>query len=230
VNAKRVNAAAGVIHASQVAGKQTATGLAADLESACMLQSPETAAELAAYRALELGDLDGRVSASCGKPHHPTWLRAADDTRGCPWCEIDGAHEETIGANLARWEEEQENARLRLAWQSARGRAAEQAADALTFRRATAAERKQVRELEARVAELEAERHVTNEALDDAVQELRSRSEVAPLKGRARLDASAADAAEATHWRRLGVEDPHDSPLHRTYKVPHDLPETGGAR
>jgi hypothetical protein len=45
-------------------------------------------AELAAYRALELGDPDGRVSASCDDPEHPTWLRAPDDTRGCPWCRI----------------------------------------------------------------------------------------------------------------------------------------------
>ncbi|MFJ8345085.1 hypothetical protein ACIQ9J_01655 [Streptomyces sp. NPDC094153] len=46
------------------------------------------AAELAAYRALELGDLDGRVSAACGNPEHPTWLRQPDDTRGCPWCRV----------------------------------------------------------------------------------------------------------------------------------------------
>lgn len=46
------------------------------------------AAELAAYRALDLGDPDGRVSASCSNPEHPTWLRAPDDTRGCPWCRI----------------------------------------------------------------------------------------------------------------------------------------------
>ncbi|WP_143136520.1 hypothetical protein [Streptomyces sp. ok210] len=45
-----------------------------------------TDAELASYRALELGDLDGRVSASCGNPEHPTWLRTQDDMRGCPWC------------------------------------------------------------------------------------------------------------------------------------------------
>ncbi|GHD70515.1 hypothetical protein GCM10010317_077940 [Streptomyces mirabilis] len=44
------------------------------------------AAELAAYRALDLGDLDGRVSATCDNPGHPTWLRTPDDTRGCPWC------------------------------------------------------------------------------------------------------------------------------------------------
>lgn len=46
------------------------------------------AAELAAYHALALGDPDGRVSASCGNPEHPTWLRAPDDTRGCPWCRV----------------------------------------------------------------------------------------------------------------------------------------------
>ncbi|MGW4043002.1 hypothetical protein [Streptomyces sp. NPDC004721] len=46
------------------------------------------AAELAAYRALELGNLDGRVSAACGNPEHPTWLRKPDDARGCPWCRL----------------------------------------------------------------------------------------------------------------------------------------------
>jgi hypothetical protein len=46
------------------------------------------AAELAAYRALELGAPDGRVSASCGNPEHPTWLRKPDDVRRCPWCRI----------------------------------------------------------------------------------------------------------------------------------------------
>jgi len=46
------------------------------------------AAELAAYRALDLGDPDRRVSASCGNPEHPTWLRAPDDMRGCPWCRV----------------------------------------------------------------------------------------------------------------------------------------------
>lgn len=78
---------------------------------------------------------------------------------------------------------------------------------------------------EARIAELEAERHVTNEALDDAVRELRARK----LTGRARLDGSAAAAAEATHWKRLGVEDPYDSPLRHDYRVGRDLPELGGA-
>lgn len=44
--ARAVNAAADVIHRAQVNGTQTATGLAIALESAQLLQSPETAREL----------------------------------------------------------------------------------------------------------------------------------------------------------------------------------------
>lgn len=43
---------------------------------------------LTAFEALELGDIDGRVSAACPDPAHPTWIRAQEDTRGCPWCRI----------------------------------------------------------------------------------------------------------------------------------------------
>lgn len=53
-------------------------------------------AELAAYRALDLGDPDGRVSASCDNPEHPTWLRTPDDNRGCPWCRIDEVRTEAL--------------------------------------------------------------------------------------------------------------------------------------
>lgn len=52
-----------------------------------------------------------------------------------------------------------------------------------------------------------------------------------PLKGRARLDASAAAAAEATHWKRLGVAGPEPEfhgYLHHENRLGHDLPETGG--
>ncbi|MFG3048096.1 hypothetical protein ACGFZR_24590 [Streptomyces sp. NPDC048241] len=45
----------------------------------------ERSAEL---EALELGAVNGRTSASCGNPDHPTWLRKLDDKRGCPWCRI----------------------------------------------------------------------------------------------------------------------------------------------
>jgi len=82
---------------------------------------------------------------------------------------LDRVEDELTGANLSLWEEEQENARLRLALKSAqRGR----------------------RELRSRVAELESERHSTNEALDDAVQALRllntQRGDVAELIERER--------------------------------------------
>lgn len=110
MNTNLVNSAAGVIDAA-LRQNRTAAGIALALESAQMLMTPETAAELAAFRGLELADVDGRVSASCPEPGHPTWLRKRDDGRNCPYC---------------------------------------------------------------RIAELEAERHSTNEALDDAVQEQRT--------------------------------------------------------
>lgn len=77
----------------QVVGWPCATAVKYGTKVFTPLHEAETAqekqvAELAAYRALELGDPDGRVSASCGNPEHPTWLRAPDDTRGCPSCRI----------------------------------------------------------------------------------------------------------------------------------------------
>lgn len=129
-----------------------------------------------------------------------------------------------------------------------------------------------------RVAELEAERHVTNEALDDAVRELRARRESTPAEARyvshvlpprdsicAR--SGCGHSGEEHHhgdtkcWAHLPkkhgdpvtvcgcsgfvaeadgitariaptqalLEDPHDSPLHHPYRVGRELPETGGA-
>lgn len=145
---------------TDVHGDVVARGLEA-VDRAGRLVTGRATAELAEYRALELGDVDGRVSASCSQPHHPTWLRAVDDTRGCPWCEIDGAHEETIGANLARWEEERDNARLRLALASAqRGR-----------RRAREITRHAVSVTDSSVTELERE-HAGNARLRDRIAEL----------------------------------------------------------
>ncbi|MFF4662001.1 hypothetical protein [Streptomyces sp. NPDC001282] len=45
-------------------------------------------ARLAELDALKLGAVDGRMSATCRDPQHPTWLRAAKDTRECPWCRV----------------------------------------------------------------------------------------------------------------------------------------------
>jgi hypothetical protein len=174
--------------------------------------------------------------------------------------ELDQARDDVVGACLARWEEEQDNARLRLALASAkRGRS----------------------QLRARVTELEAERHTTNEALDDAVQALRA-ARAEPAKGPSAAESAdrltqlfaptqalrveakqpgacdaCGDAAEqwcpdcaacekgcfgssrvgeeCSHanapWSvRVPREDPHDGPLHHSYRAPRDLPETGGAR
>jgi hypothetical protein len=75
----------------QVVGWPCATAVKHGTKVFTPLHEAETAqrkqaAELAGYRALDLGDPDGRVSASCGDPEHPTWLRTPDDNRGCPWC------------------------------------------------------------------------------------------------------------------------------------------------
>ncbi|MFJ8791434.1 hypothetical protein [Streptomyces sp. NPDC102462] len=51
MNTRAVNAAAGVITAALQQGRQTPAGIAIALDSAQLLQSPETAAELARLRA-----------------------------------------------------------------------------------------------------------------------------------------------------------------------------------
>ncbi|MFD9047624.1 hypothetical protein [Streptomyces zaomyceticus] len=62
MNAQRVAAAAKVICESQKR-KQTAAGIAADLEAACLLQSPESAAELAALKARVAEPSSGKYKA-----------------------------------------------------------------------------------------------------------------------------------------------------------------------
>lgn len=100
MNTRLVNTAAGVINAALTTNR-TAAGIALALESAQLLMSPEIAAELERFRGLELGDTDGRVSAACGDPGHPTWLRAKDDTRRCPWCRVDEMEAERATTNRA---------------------------------------------------------------------------------------------------------------------------------
>lgn len=51
-------------------------------------EQAELKAQLAEFDALELGAVDGRISAACQDPEHPTWLRKPGDKRGCPWCRI----------------------------------------------------------------------------------------------------------------------------------------------
>jgi hypothetical protein len=138
--------------------------------------------------------------------------------------------DELTGARLALFEEEQETARLRLALESARrGR----------------------RALRAEVAALREEQHRTNEWADDAAKALRAyRDRIAELEAlkpapvqECRVcgagytygepcQTCAFRARMAAELKVRGWEDPHDSPLHRAHKVPHDLewPEPGDQR
>lgn len=74
---------------------------------------------------------------------------------------------------------------------------------------------------EARVAELLAERHTANEALDDAVQELRARREdVTP-------DGITQRIAPTQALRELVVDGEHYALVHHSYRTGRDLPERG---
>ncbi|MFC9700868.1 hypothetical protein ACFTWD_09275 [Streptomyces sp. NPDC056943] len=150
MNAKRVAAAEGVILAAMQT-RRTAAGIAVALESACLLQSPESAAEARQLR------------------------------------------DDVTGACLARYEEEQENARLRLAWKSARERAQAYGEGILrhveerdSYAKWLEQEQGVTQQLRVQVDELLKERQSTNEALDDAVKALRvQRDRIAELEAAA---------------------------------------------
>ncbi|MVO84130.1 hypothetical protein GPA10_04930 [Streptomyces sp. p1417] len=126
-------------------------------------QTLREADELAVFRALELGDVDGRVSASCGKPGHPTWLRKVDDTRACPWCVMDLQNDSLVARThqLALYQEMERNF-----WGNQR---VDESLAAVANRRI--AELNEERDkLRARVAELEAEKQQAS-ALGAAAEE-----------------------------------------------------------
>ncbi|MFF8412883.1 hypothetical protein [Streptomyces omiyaensis] len=66
---------------------EIATTLAAEV-GRLTIDAEQRATRLDELEALQLGAIDGRVSAACATPGHLTWLRAPDDPRGCPWCTI----------------------------------------------------------------------------------------------------------------------------------------------
>ncbi|MGW1246978.1 hypothetical protein [Streptomyces sp. NPDC002535] len=147
MNAKRV-AAAEVVILAAMQTRRTAAGVAVALESACLLQSSESAAEARQLR------------------------------------------NDITGACLARYEEERENARLRLAWKSARERAQAYGEGILrhveerdSYAKWLEQEQGVTLQLRAQVAELQGERHSTNEALSDAAEALRvQRDRIAELE------------------------------------------------
>ncbi|MEU9198888.1 hypothetical protein [Streptomyces sp. NPDC048332] len=86
MNARRVKAAEGVIFASQKT-RQTAAGLAMSLEAACLLQSPETAAE----QLKQLRELDAlRLRVSVLESERAALLAAHTPFPDSPHCQADG--------------------------------------------------------------------------------------------------------------------------------------------
>ncbi|MFE2712322.1 hypothetical protein ACFXKI_10095 [Streptomyces mirabilis] len=226
---KAVMAAKKVIDAAWLHGEayDLASQAAFALESAQMLQSPETSAELVRLRAerAEVGNEVARFGIyGAALPATKALVRRADELV---------TENAQLRARVAELEAQRDRRRVRLvALQN----------DALNMRGTLSPNGEDnkvpftlgetltpaVEWLVNRVAELELERHSTNEALDDAVQALRAKQDE-PAKG-------PTPDESASRWTAFFApvaslrEDPHDSPLHHAYRVGHDLPETGGAQ
>lgn len=220
MNAKRVNAAADVICRAMKQGKTLPTGWANALEAVCMLQSPETAEE---QREL-WQTLEQRTEL----------LRAVQKMARQRGAEAKGrkAYGERLKAENASLREER--AADHRTWQH----------DLKSLREA----REEASALRARVAELEAERHVTNEALSAAAEELRTRrdqiaerdAQIVAWLGKKSREYGTSNRenrakAEAV-WRMADklsrgavplrqAEDPHDGPLRQRFELGRDLPE-----
>ena len=146
---------------------------------------------------------------------------------------LDVVEHELTGARLSLYEEELETARLRLALKSAQRGRRELRGDCefaegsrQRWRTACINAERERDELRARVTELEAERHSTNEALDDAVQALRAdrAPEVfVPQTERSRWVAIA-DALNAAHSAGMPVGIDMDGTLtdHNAWSVVWD--------
>lgn len=108
--ARAVNAAADVIHRAQVNGTQTATGLAIALESAQLLQSPETARELERLpaRVAELEAAQGTVF----RASHDSIVMGLYTTAAVAreHCETEERHSWPAGTNLSfDWIEDEDD-------------------------------------------------------------------------------------------------------------------------
>ncbi|MFJ9644976.1 hypothetical protein [Streptomyces sp. NPDC101206] len=264
MNTSLVTAAAGVIHAAMQQGKTLPADLAYALESAQLLQSPETAAELARLRrltaALPANLTDEQVealaavgNASWGRVRHAEecgcagWPAACDQQLGeHEW--LTGSTAVGMRAVIGLWErlrpltnaqpaaltDEQVDALADAGNRALNDHYHEDLCNCLDWPESCAssgnyfagtwdtaafdigmaavigawesmrapAEAAELARLRARVSELEAERHVTNEALSDAAEQLRQdRDRIAELE--TDLDARAQDlAAAVAGWGR----------------------------
>jgi hypothetical protein len=173
---------------------RTSAGIALALESAQLLMTPETAAELERLRA-RVAELE---AAAYGEQHEGIRLLSpVEQIRHLHGC---------VAAQMGR-------------------------ADTLD---------RLCREKRARVAELESERHSTNAALADVTVAQRAAETAAGVRGdepaeepiRYALTEKAAESADKLTAlftpTQVLREERHEPPLHHSYRVPRDLPETGG--
>ncbi len=232
--AKRVARAAETVRArwERQVDTDPQTEAAQALEDTGQLLDPEVAAELVAFRALELGTAEGRVSAKCEDPAHPVWLRDPGDLRGCPWCQVAALLAERHSTN-------------------------ESVSDAAEALRAN---RDRIAELETGIAWRDAERarwsgvhYLIEKAIDkgwstldtlDLESELGPEPAPVPAEPVAELPCPC-PPADQPGPHQLGCplaevpvsgspvaalrEDSHDSPLHHDWRLGRDLPGMGGA-
>lgn len=128
---------------------------------------------------------------------------------------LDVVEEELTGVSLSLFEEEQDNARLRLALESAR--------------RGRRGLRARVAELESLVANAPASYVLMEHAAEVADGVTRR---IAPVQALREDDVSpqVVKLRGLLAGQRAAVEDPHDSPLHHTWRLGRDLPETGSTK
>ncbi|MFJ4837119.1 hypothetical protein [Streptomyces sp. NPDC088746] len=193
MNARRVNAAAGVILAAQKT-KQTAAGIAASLEAAGLLQSPESAAEL--------GQLRARVAEPVALPAEVLAEVVAGVIRDFDRDSWDGSQIASLRAALFEYRDRAESpapAALRRPIIEA------YPGELFMFRGLVGV----LRVVAPRGDMAEVQRLLAEHAADEQ-------------------DAHTEDVApQVTKLRAIlapSLEDPHDSPLHRTYETGHDLP------
>ena len=183
MSAGRVDAAARVIHAAMLQGKQSAGSFAVALDSAQLLQSPETAAEQERLR-LRVDEVERKYTFDTAELKRQLESARVDGQRLIRAEQRRAELEAVLSTHREDDQTEIERLRKQVAKLKA-DRADEHDEFAMALGRSNGTEWGDLVEfaagavsieakLRARVAELEAERHVTNEALDDAVKALRA--------------------------------------------------------
>lgn len=193
MNTKLISAAAGVIHAAEQRST-VPVSIAIALDAAGLLQSPESAAELAALRArvAELEDAQERLADAMQRGQHWRGERLVS--------------ERTLTQREIR---------------------------ALTGIPLRVSTEEEYRYCGADLGRTEFPFTCYRRVAHKGPCSDRPDSEPAPVMGpgQQRLAERTMAELEATFWKRIGVappaniwEDPHDSPLHHTYRLGHDLP------